>query len=289
MRPPKTAAGERLSPDAGDRAARPRAGASFAAVLSSTELVWPTRLWLVRHGESAGNVARDIAEAGGFPTIDIAERDVDVPLSALGERQAGAVGRWFASQPESERPGVILTSPYVRAMQTAQHIIEGGRLGCAALVHVADERLREKEFGCLDRLTRAGITAKFPDEAKRRADVGKFYYRPPAGESWCDVILRLRSIFDTIQLQYREERVLIVAHQVTVLCVRYLLERMTEAQILAIDREKDVANCSVTTYDFAIDAEGRGGLNLRGYNYVTPIEDAGEPVTKQPDAVVSPR
>ena len=66
-------------------------------------------------------------------------------------------------------------------MQTAQQIVEGGRLGCAALVHVADERLREKEFGCLDRLTRAGITASFPEEARRRADVGKFYYRPPGG------------------------------------------------------------------------------------------------------------
>ena len=135
----------------------------------------------------------------------------------------------------------------------------------------------------------AGITAQFPEEAERRAHVGKFYYRPPAGESWCDVILRLRSMFDHIQLQYRKERVLVVAHQVTVLCARYLLENMTEAQILAIDREKDVANCSVTTYNFAIDPEGRGGLHLRGYNYVAPIEDAGEPVTKQPDAPVSPR
>ena len=258
-------------------------------MLSSTEQVWPTRLWVVRHGESAGNVARDLAEASGVPWIDIAERDVDVPLSALGERQACALGQWFAAQPESERPGVILTSPYVRAMQTAQHIVEGGKLGCAALVHVADERLREKEFGCLDRLTRAGIVAHFPEEAKRRADVGKFYYRPPGGESWCDVILRLRSLFEHIQIEYRKERVLIVAHQVTVLCVRYLIEHMMEAQILAIDREKDVANCSVTTYDFAIDPEGRGALNLRGYNYVAPIEAAGEVVTKEPDAPVSPR
>ncbi len=258
-------------------------------MVSSTEQVWPTRLWLVRHGESAGNVARDLAEAGGLPNIDIAERDVDVPLSPLGQRQARAVGRWFAAQPASERPGVILTSPYVRAMQTADYIVEGGKLGGASLVHVADERLREKEFGCLDRLTRAGITARFPEEAERRAHVGKFYYRPPAGESWCDVILRLRSMLELVQIEYRKERVLIVAHQVTVLCMRYLLERMTEAQILAIDREKDVANCSLTTYGFEVGAEGRGALTLRGYNFVAPIEDAGEAVTKEPDAPVSPR
>lgn len=246
-------------------------------------------MWLVRHGESAGNVARDLAEARGLPVIDIAERDVDVPLSELGRRQARALGRWFASRPETERPGVILTSPYVRAMQTAEQIVAGAGLGGPALVHLADERLREKEFGSLDRLTRAGIVANFPAEAERRAHVGKFYYRPPGGESWCDVILRLRSLFDHVQLQYRRERVLIVAHQVTVLCVRYLLEHMSEAQILAIDREKDVANCSVTTYDYTVDSEGRGALTLRAYNYVTPLEVAGEPVTKEPDAPMSPR
>lgn len=251
--------------------------------------MWPTRLWLVRHGESAGNVARDLAEARGLPVIDIEHRDVDVPLSKLGERQAHAVGKWFGEQPRDEQPGVILTSPYVRAVQTAELIVKAGGLRGGPLVHVADERLREKEFGCLDRLTRAGITARFPDESRRRADVGKFYYRPPGGESWCDVILRLRSLFDHVQLQYRCERVMIVAHQVTVLCVRYLLEQMTEAQILEIDREKDVANCSITTYDFKIDPDSRGTLALRSYNCVTPVEDAGEPVTQEPDAPVSPR
>lgn len=258
-------------------------------MLTSTNQVWPTRLWLVRHGESAGNVARDLAEAAGHPTIAVTGRDVDVPLSELGERQALALGRWFAAQPEDERPGVILTSPYLRATRTAAKIVEGGGFACEALVHVHDERLREKEFGCLDRLTKAGIIAHFPDEARRRADVGKFYYRPPGGESWCDIILRLRSLLDTVQLQYRGERVLVVAHQVTVLCMRYLLEQMSEAQILAIDREKDVANCSLTRYDFAVDASGRGALALRVYNQVTPLEDAGEPVTKERDAPTNPR
>jgi hypothetical protein len=36
---------------------------------------------LVRHGESAGNVARVLAESSGEEWIDIADRDMDVPLS----------------------------------------------------------------------------------------------------------------------------------------------------------------------------------------------------------------
>ena len=65
---------------------------------------------------------------------------------------------------------------------------------------VVDERLREKEFGILDRLTRSGIEELHPDQAEFRQLLGKFYHRPPGGESWCDVILRLRSALDTISL-----------------------------------------------------------------------------------------
>src|SRR5690349_21632773 len=90
---------------------------------------WPEKLWIVRHGQSAGNVARDAADEAGLAMIDIALRDVDVPLSELGLRQAQALGRWFASLPEAERPEIVLSSPYVRARQTAKAICEAGGVG----------------------------------------------------------------------------------------------------------------------------------------------------------------
>src|SRR5687768_14957686 len=95
---------------------------------SRPEQTWPTAVWLVRHGESAGNVAREVAEAAGHPMIQIAERDMDVPLSGLGDQQSRAVGRWFGEMPEPTRPSVVLTSPYLRAMQTTERILEGLRL-----------------------------------------------------------------------------------------------------------------------------------------------------------------
>ena len=54
---------------------------------------WPERLYLVRHGQSQGNVARDAADEAGLHEIDIDVRDVDVPLSQLGVHQAEAAGR----------------------------------------------------------------------------------------------------------------------------------------------------------------------------------------------------
>ncbi|WP_019142271.1 histidine phosphatase family protein [Noviherbaspirillum massiliense] len=253
------------------------------------EQKWPQQIWIVRHGQSAGNVARDAAEAAGVALIDIATRDVDTPLSALGRRQAEALGHWFRDMPPSERPNVILCSSYVRARMTAQIVLETAGLDRDEVSVIADERLREKEFGILDRLTRHGIRQKYPELSEQRTHVGKFYFRPPGGESWCDVILRLRSVLDTIVREYRGERVLIVGHQVIVNCFRYLLERMDEQQILEIDRSGDVPNCSVTSYRFD-PARGRNGkLVLDLVNFVAPLRDSGTPVTDEPDVQAAPK
>ena len=123
---------------------------------------WPKRLWLVRHGQSQGNVARDRAHAAGHSVIDLDVRDVDVPLSDLGERQAIAAGQWFAKLPSDERPEVILSSPYLRARQTATAICEAGALSGEKAKSIIDERLREREFGVFDGLTTRGIRENFP-------------------------------------------------------------------------------------------------------------------------------
>jgi broad specificity phosphatase PhoE len=247
---------------------------------------WPRTLWIVRHGQSAGNVARDAAEAAGLPVIDIVERDIDTPLSKLGRRQAVALGHWFGELPAARRPEVLLCSPYVRARETAALLREAAGVGDEHLRIRVDERLREKEFGILDRLTRFGIREKYPELSDQRSHVGKFYFRPPGGESWCDVILRLRSMLEMVTREHGGERVLIVAHQVIVNCMRYLVECLDEAQILAIDRRGDVPNCGLTSYEY--DAS-RDELVPDLVNFVAPLREAGAPVTVEPDALAAPK
>jgi 2,3-bisphosphoglycerate-dependent phosphoglycerate mutase len=249
---------------------------------------WPSRLWVVRHGESAGNVARDAAHAAQLADIKLETRDVDVPLSARGEQQSAALGRWFAAMPADARPEIVFSSPYRRARSTAKIIEQCEGVAPGFSKCVIDERLREKEFGILDRLTRLGIEQRYPEQAVSRKLVGKFYYRPPAGESWCDVILRLRAVLDTICIHCSGRRVLIVGHQVVVLCMRYLVENMDEETILAIDAEGDVANCAVTEYAFETRGD-EGSLVLRRYNFVAPLEKEGAAVTCEPDASVAAR
>ena len=239
---------------------------------------WPEALWLVRHGQSQGNVAREAADEAGLHEIAIDVRDVDVPLSDLGHEQAAATGRWFAALPTDKRPEVILTSPYVRARQTANAICEaGGLTGPTKLV--IDERLREREFGVLDRLTKKGILARFPEEAERRRFLGKFFHRPPGGESWADVGLRVRSLLQDLRLDLAGERVLVFSHQVVVLMFRYVLEGLDEATVLRTSDVDPVAHCSVTSFVGGPD----GPLLLRRYNEVAPLEQADAPVTTHED------
>jgi broad specificity phosphatase PhoE len=207
-------------------------------------------------------------------------------LSSLGKEQARVLGQWFGQM--TERPEVLLTSSYRRARQTAE--IFRASDGCAADVPICvDERLREKEFGILDGLTSSGVAEAFPDQAEFRKILGKFYHRPPGGESWADVILRLRSLLDTVSLHHAGQRVMIIAHQVVVLCLRYIIETLDEDQILEIDGQGDVANCSVTEYSLD-EAQGAfGKLVLRSYNVTAPMREAGTPITSAPEPIQAVR
>ncbi len=248
---------------------------------------WPARLWIARHGQSAGNVARDTAESEGLALIDITTRDADTPLSELGKEQSRAMGAWFSNMPEEARPNVLLTSPFVRSQQTALAVADA--IGIAPADIQVDERLREKEFGILDRYTRHGILATFPELAEQRALVGKFYFRPPGGESWCDVILRLRSVLEVLRRDHVADRVLIVGHQVIVNCFRYLLEHLDEAKILDIDREADVPNCGLTEYALEDITQISACFRLVAANQVAPMKAERASVTVAPDEPKGPK
>ena len=251
--------------------------------------IWPDLLYIVRHGESAGNVVRDAAIEAGESMIDIDVRDVDVPLSELGQRQSIALGHWLGALPPQRRPNVVLTSPYLRSRDSASLIVKTAGMSTDSYSLIVDERFREKEFGILDRLTSVGVKEQYPEQAEFRRLLGKFYHRPPGGESWCDVILRLRSATEMLSREYCGQRVLIVCHAVVVLCMRYIIEHLTETELLTIDKKAEIANCSVTLYEHDERLGPRGNLRLKLYNFVAPLEEAGAAVTSEPDAKIGVR
>jgi broad specificity phosphatase PhoE len=233
------------------------------------ELEW---LGLIRHGESTGNVAAQRAETGGAEVIDIAERDADVPLSGTGREQARAVARWMHALPPDRRPRLAVVSPYLRTRQTAELALAG-----TGIDTVVDERLRDRELGILDLLTARGVRARLPAEAERRAWLGKFYYRPPGGESWTDVVLRLRSLLGDLRRDHPGERIVLVTHEAVVFLIRYLVEGLSEEQLLRIAHGNPMVNCSISMWQ----RDSAGMLCADGFNLTEHLRDHGVVPTRQ--------
>ena len=236
----------------------------------------PAELVLVRHGHSVANEADARARESGAEAIELDGRDADTELSATGREQAEALGRWLARQEPGRLPTVAVASPYRRADDTAQ-IALGGLDDPPVLDR--DERLRERDLGALDGLTGTGIRARHPEEATRRERLGKFYYQPPSGESWADVALRVRSFLADLQA-YDGERVWLFTHQAVVMAFRYVLDDLSEREVLDLDRQVNIPNASLTTFRRDGDA-----LVLEAFADTSHLDQDDTDVTHEKDKV----
>ncbi|GLY02035.1 histidine phosphatase family protein [Actinoplanes sp. NBRC 101535] len=225
-------------------------------------------LILVRHGQSLANVALPAADAKGLMEAEVSGRDAEVPLTPLGEEQARALGAWLGTLPEEQRPDVVITSPYLRARETWRVAAEAS--GVDFPEPTTDDRLVDRLQGDLELLTRAAITARFPDEAARRAEAGEFRYAPPGGESFADIAVRLRSFLEDLHRDHDGRRVIVVAHDAVVLMTRAVLEELDWDGVLAVEAASGyVRNASVSRFR-------RTGerLTLDGYNVIDHLPPA---------------
>jgi broad specificity phosphatase PhoE len=203
----------------------------------------------------------------------VATRDADIDLSPLGREQAAAVGAALAAMTEDTVPELLAVSSYRRARTTASIACKAAGLELPTTV---DERLRDRELGVLDRLTFAGVQARYPEEAERRKWQGKFYHRPAGGESWADVALRLRTWLADLDRRAAGKRVLVVSHDVVIALVRYVCEGLEEEQVLQISRDTPVRNASITRLVRDEDL----GWTLAAYSEVAHLAEAGLEVTE---------
>jgi broad specificity phosphatase PhoE len=231
-----------------------------------------SELVVIRHGESTGNAAAAEAKGAGAEVIVIDRRDADVPLSPLGVEQAQALGEGVRGLLADDRPALVWSSPYVRAVQTTEIALAAAE---AELPIAIDERVRDRELGVLDLLTTKGVASRFPLEAERRRWLGKFYHRPPGGESWADVALRIRSFLADLDHAPDGTRALVVAHDAVVLLFRYVCERLSEQQVLDLGAADPVRNVSITRLERRVDRSWR----LVRFNDVSHLEERGAPVT----------
>jgi broad specificity phosphatase PhoE len=101
------------------------------------------RVVLLRHGRTAWNAERRF------------QGQADPPLDEVGRAQAYEVAALIAAL----RPGLLVSSDAIRAMQTAEVVAEA-----SALPVVKEPRLRERNLGHWEGLTREDVAERYPDE-----------------------------------------------------------------------------------------------------------------------------
>jgi broad specificity phosphatase PhoE len=150
----------------------------------------PTRLLLLRHGQTALSVERRYSGHG------------DPELTPLGRAQAaGAAARLAAL------PGVaaVLTSPLRRARQTAQAVADA--TGAPLVVRDA---LIETDFGAWEGLTFAEARARDPE--LHAAWLGSEDVAPPGGESFVAVGRRMAAERAEVVAEHPGATVVLVSH-----------------------------------------------------------------------------
>lgn len=188
-----------------------------------------TEVFMVRHGQTASNVA------GLFHGA------TDVPLNEMGIRQAELV---------AERVGAIdnlnslHSSPLQRAMRTALAISR--RVGLEPTIHAG---LAEMDFGEAEGMVLGTMTEKWPELARRFEDLSDHDVRFPGGESRAEFHTRVRETLDEIVATHSGERIMVVAHGGVIASL--------VAQIVGGDpndwRRYRIDNCSVTHIELATD------------------------------------
>ncbi|MFT3661915.1 MAG: histidine phosphatase family protein [Gordonia sp. (in: high G+C Gram-positive bacteria)] len=158
------------------------------------QIAEPTRLLLLRHGQTPLSVERRYSGHG------------DPDLTDLGRAQAaGAATRLGAAQAGSEPIDVIVSSPLARTRATAQAVAEA--IGVPVVVH---EGLIETDFGAWEGLTFAEAAERDPELHRRW--LGDAEVAPPGGESFAQVAERLAATKADLLASYPGARVLAVSH-----------------------------------------------------------------------------
>ena len=224
-------------------------------------LKWPKRLVIVRHGQSEQNVALDLLEDKLDAILQEQKeiRDADIRLTSVGVWQAEQTGLYLAA---TEPFDICFSSPYARALQTAEAIVSKLAYGLSIY---KDNRLREKEFGRLHGFTNQEIRERYPDEFHDRKRDGKYWYRLPRGENYPDVEGRVHSFQDKLVRDYGGKNVLVVTHKIPYKMFRALFEHLDERGVLELE---DTPNCGIQEYVIDTTARPEGRMKLIQFNKV---------------------
>ncbi len=211
---------------------------------------YPKLLVLVRHGETYVNAGR--GEKDYIPEGD--ERLLTTPdhlteLTSRGKSQADATGIGMKDMFGSF--DCLIDSGYVRAVETGQRILSAYDSEERKRTHIIHHvLLREKERGYTFNMTEAQANEYFPWLQRYLEVTGRFYARPPGGESHADICLRAGLLLKELGKEWAGKKVLLVCHGHSIRALRYHLEGLTVEQYCAMIKPGSIRNCGIFAYRF---------------------------------------
>jgi broad specificity phosphatase PhoE len=211
----------------------------------------PSLLVIVRHGQSLRNTFDVHAGIEQMPKVLTEVPDHLIPLTPEGERESIATGEGLRA--EFGNFDYVFHSPWLRTTQTAQLIAQSCPPGVQLRRNLY---LIEQNFGQLDPALWPHELERYEEAYRRfemqRAIVGKFYCRPPDGESWADVCMRTHQFLGTIfRPEFAGTRLLIITHGVTQQTFRYHLEHPTEEELVEEYQQTKNRNCGHGAYTWS--------------------------------------
>lgn len=193
-----------------------------------------THLYLIRHGQSAGNAEGRFGGHG--PT----------PLSELGQQQAEKTARVLAKEGIS----AIYSSDLTRAVQTAEPLAKLLNLP----IHTSPA-FRERNVGVLEGLTFDESKQKFPQDYYALIN-RNIHHVITEGESYRHLLRRITSELRNILRNHNRERIAIFSHTGAICFVTLHLlgaiHRGTKTTPWLI-----TSNCGINRFEF------RGPRNIR--------------------------
>ncbi len=149
------------------------------------------KLIIIRHGETTWNHQHKI------------QGRADIPLSALGKKQAKLLGERFSKT----KIDAIYSSKLQRSINTAKAVANYH----SSTKTIADKSLNEMDWGKWEGLNFQEIEKKFPKEfAARQKD--KYNVAPPKGESPAMLKKRITPFLKKLLSKHKGQTVLIVGH-----------------------------------------------------------------------------
>ena len=190
-------------------------------------------LVIIRHGETDWN------------RLERCQGVSDIPLNTTGRDQA----KRLAESLKKEKFSAIFSSDLIRARETAEAIADVHSLGVEY-----DTKLREMDQGEFEGLEFTHIREQYSDVLKQWTTDPE-NLRIPGGETLLEVQSRAWDAFSNIYDKFREDRVLVVSHNLTIitlLCKFSGKSLSSFREFIVRETSKSVVMCEESNYRISL-------------------------------------